>query len=88
MFKRKIPTGSQLKRLKELEEIKQDYLKQFKNPIVKAIMNVLRWYKVEGLVFLLILAVTAIVVLTVSYNKRDGLEIKRVETNINIEKKL
>lgn len=79
MFKRKIPTESQLKRLKELEKIKADYSKQFKNPIVRAIMNVIRWYKVEGLIALVLILVTIIIVLTVSYSKDKGFSVEPVD---------
>lgn len=85
---KKIPTESQIKRMKELEDIKEEYLKQFKNPIVRGVMGVIRWHKVEGLVILLVIALTAIVLLTVSYNKKDGISIKPIETKVNIEKKM
>lgn len=88
MFKKKIPTESQLRRLRELEDIKEDYLKQFKNPIIKFLANIIRWYKVEGLVVLLIVAVVVIIVLTVSYNKTDGLRVDKIKSEIKVEKQL
>ncbi len=81
IFKKKIPTESEIRRMKELEDLKEDYLKNYKNPITRFIMGLVRWHKIEALVFLLIVAGTIIFVLTVNYNKKEGLSIKSIDSN-------